>query len=299
MSDLVPSLPEMVGTSPGVILRRCREFHGITLEEASETTKIGVSHLKALEDDQISAFANQAYLRGFLRIYATYLGLDSADVSRMYDKLFGVQSEKLDSARTPVTPPQPPRRLISLKKLLFPAFLLAVILITATFFKRPPSTPVRPPTPAVIAAPAMQNTVIQMAQSSARKEKVEKDTAAPKVEKPPTESADPEPPVTSGLPITSKIPITSKMPADVPKGFILKVKATQSGTLTATVDDSGSQQYELASGDVIVWKAEKNVILELSNAGGVDIELNGKPHKPIGPLGEPAYIELDANGVKQ
>ena len=67
--DSVTSPPEFTSGSPGAVLRRCREYHGITLEEASETTKIGISHLKALEDDQIREFANQAYLKGFLRIY--------------------------------------------------------------------------------------------------------------------------------------------------------------------------------------------------------------------------------------
>jgi hypothetical protein len=83
------------------------------------------------------------------------------------------------------------------------------------------------------------------------------------------------------------------------KGFILKIKVTQNGTLTATVDGSVPQRYELAIGDIIEWKAEKKVSLELSNAGGVDVELNGAPYKPLGPLGKPAYIELDADGVKQ
>ena len=287
MSGSLSSLPEIAGASPGSILRRCREFHGITLEEASETTKIGVSYLKALEDDQIRVFANQAYLRGFLRIYAAYLGLDSADVSRMYDKLFGVKNEKPEPACKPVTPARTPRRLMSLKKLLFPAFLLAVILITATFFKRPPSPPVRPLQPAVAAAPPLQNAAVQMVQSSVRKGTVVEYTPAPKAKRPPAEPADPE------------ITATSKLPTDAAKGFILKVKVTQGGTLTATVDGSGSQQYELTIGDVIVWKAEKSVTLELSNAGGVDVELNGKPYKPLGPPGKPAYVELDADGVKK
>lgn len=115
MSDSDSSLPETLGGSPGAILRRCREFHGITLEETSETTKIGISYLKALEDDQIREFANQAYLKGFLRIYATFLGLNSDDIARMYAKLFGVQSEKPDPSRTSATSLRPPRRLISLK----------------------------------------------------------------------------------------------------------------------------------------------------------------------------------------
>lgn len=286
MSDPGSSSPEIVGSSPGAVLRRCREFHGITLEEASETTKIGVSHLKALEEDRIREFANQAYLKGFLRIYATYLGLNSDDVARMYDKLFGVQGEKPEPARTSTTPGRQPRRLITLKKMLFPAFLLAVILITATFFKHPPAPLVRQPQPPAVTAQPRQNAAVQIVQSSVRVRKAEREIP-PKVEKRPAEPMDNE-----------KKAVT-KRPADANGGFILKITVTQNGTLTSTVDGARPQQYELAIGDIIEWKAEKKVTLELSNAGGVDVELNGKPYKLLGPPGKPAYVELDADGIKQ
>ena len=279
----------MVSGSPGAILRRCREFHGITLEEASETTKIGVSYLKALEEDQILEFANQAYLKGFLRIYATYLGLNSDDVARMYGKLFGVQIEKPEPARKAAAPTRPARRLQFLKKMLFPAFFLAAILITATFLNRPPAPLARQPQPAAVAPPIpiLQNASIQAVQSSSRDMKAEQEMPLPKPERRLPEPPDPEKRA------------TSNRPADPPKGFILKVRVTQTGALTSTVDGSGPQQYELAVGDVIVWKAEKKVTLELSNAGGVDIELNGKPYKSLGAPGKPVYVELDADGVKQ
>lgn len=287
MSDSVLSSPETVGGSPGAVLRRCREFQGLTLEEASETTKIGISHLKALEDDQIREFANQVYLKGFLRIYATYLGLNSEDVARMYDKLFGVQGEKPDHVLTSAATSHSPRRLISFKKMLFPAFLLAVILIVATFFKSPPPPLVRQPQPVAVIPPPRQETAVQAVQSSVQSRKLERDTPAPKVKKSPVEPPD------------SEKTVLPKRNEDVAKGLILKIKVIQNGTLTATVDGSGPQQYDLAIGDVIEWKAEKKVILELSNAGGVDVELNGKPYKSLGPLGKPAYVELDADGVKQ
>jgi cytoskeleton protein RodZ len=286
VSDSVSSSPE-TGGSPGAILRRCREFHGITLEEASETTKIGISYLKALEDDQIREFANQAYLKGFLRIYATFLGLNSDDVARMYEKLFGVQSEKLDPARTSAASLRSPRRLISLKKLLFPVFLLAVILVTAIFFKRPPAPLVHQPQPDAVAAPPQKNAAVQKVQSSVLNRRAEQDIPSPKPERRPVEPPDAE------------RAATSKRPTEAAKGFILKIKVTQNGTLTATVDGSGPQLYELAIGDVIEWKAENKVTLELSNAGGVDVELNGKPYKSLGPPDKPVYVELDAEGVIQ
>lgn len=287
MTDSVTSSPENLGGSPGAILRRCREFHGITLDEASKTTKIGISHLKALEDDQIREFANRAYLKGFLRIYATYLGLNSDDIARMYDKLFGVQSDKPNPVRPPAPPPRPMRHLGSLKKMLFPALLLVVILITATFFKRPPPPLVRQPQPAAVVAPPRQNSAVQMVQSSVRVSKAEQYIPATKTVKRPTEPPD------------SENTVASKRQVDAVKGFILKIRVTQNGTLTSTVDGSGPQEHELTIGDVIEWKAEKKVTLELSNAGGVEVELNGKPYKSLGVPGKPAYVELDADGVTQ
>jgi cytoskeletal protein RodZ len=282
------SPPEYLAGSPGAILRRCREFHGLSLEEASETTKIGIYHLKALEDDQIRLFANQAYLKGFLRIYATYLGLNSDDIARLYDKLFGVQGDNSDTTKASIAPPRPPRPLISLKKLIFPALLLAIILVTAPFFKSPPP-PVRQAQPVVAAvplAPAVQNATIQAVQSSGQKRTSEPAIPAVKAKIRPPAPLEPE-------------VVAIKRPVETAKGFILKLKVTQNGTLTASVDGSTSQQLDLTSGDVIEWKAEKKVSLELSNAGSVDVEINGKPYKSLGPPGKPVYIELDADGIRQ
>jgi cytoskeleton protein RodZ len=280
------SRPEISSGSPGAVLRRCREYHGITLEEAAETTKIGISHLKALEDDNIREFANQAYLKGFLRIYAAYLGLNADDIARLYDKLFGVKVEKSDSSLA-TSSRRPPHRLITLKKLVFPAILLAVIVLTAIFFKRPPPPLVRlQPAAPVVAAP-VQNAAVQGIQSSVRIRSAERQIPPAPVEKSPAE-----------LPVTEKT--TGAKRSDVAgTGFILKIRVTQNGTLTSTVDGSGSQQYDLTIGDVIEWKAEKMVSLDLSNAGGVDIELNGKPYKMPGPSGKPVYVEFDSDGIKQ
>ncbi len=290
VSDAVSSSPEASGGSPGAILRRCRDFHGITLEEASETTKIGIFYLKALEDDQISKFANQAYLKGFLRIYSAYLGLKSDDLARMYDKLYGISDEKPDSGHVPAISHRRPRRFIFLKKLLLPALLLTAVLITATFFREPPPPLVRPPQPAAVPVPPQQFSAVQAVQSSVRVKKKEPDILPPplpEAEKPPIALPDVEKTVKSIQPLVA------------PKGFVLKIKVTQNGTLTSTVDGAGPQEYDLTVGDVIEWKAEKNIILDLSNAGGVDVELNGKPYKSLGPPGQPAYVELDANGIKQ
>jgi cytoskeletal protein RodZ len=275
---------ETAASSPGAILKRCREYHEITLEEASETTKIGISHLSALEEDQICEFANRAYLKGFLRIYSAYLGLNSDDLSRMYDKLYGIATEAGDTSVTPVEKKhtRPDRRLILLKKLAFPGMLLLLVLIAATFFRGspPPARPVP-----VAAVTALPRAALLQPLSSARNT-----TAAPPIKPAPTVSS----PEVKSEPEAEN----DTHSPDTLKGFVLKIKVIQNGTMAATVDGAGVQNYELSTGDIIEWKAERGVALELSNAGGVEIELNGKPHKQLGPQGKPVYVEFNANGLK-
>lgn len=285
ISDSSTSTTDSGGASPGAILRRCREFHEITLEEASDTTKIGLTHLKALEDDRIHEFANKAYLKGFLRIYATYLGLNSDDIARMYEKLFGVQDDK------PVQPRKSnssgsDRKRFSPKKMIIPVFFLALILITATFFKRPPSPIVRKPlTAALTVPPPLQNITTLAVKKSEQ-------TIIPEIKANQTERTKTPPEVVPPEPVA-----LSKSTENILKSFTLRIKAINNGTLLAVVDGSKAEFYELKVGDVIEWRAEKKIALELNNPGGIDVELNDKPYKQLGASDTPLYVELDANGV--
>lgn len=62
--------------SIGQKLKQAREDQRITLEHASESTRIRVPYLKALETDDVSILPSPVQARGFLRNYADYLGLD-------------------------------------------------------------------------------------------------------------------------------------------------------------------------------------------------------------------------------
>ena len=62
--------------SVGARLRQGRELRGLTLQQASESTKVRAYYLQALENDDYSAIPSAAQARGFLRIYAEFLELD-------------------------------------------------------------------------------------------------------------------------------------------------------------------------------------------------------------------------------
>jgi len=69
--------------------------------------------------------------------------------------------------------------------------------------------------------------------------------------------------------------------------------------LSVIIDDAASQGYDLTSGDLIEWKAARTIALDLTDASGVEIELNGAPLQLQVSPGKPAYIVLDADGVKR
>ncbi len=62
--------------SIGKALREARLKKGITLEEAARATKIHPERIADLERDEYRRFASLAYARGFLVLYAKYVGVD-------------------------------------------------------------------------------------------------------------------------------------------------------------------------------------------------------------------------------
>src|SRR5438105_3580693 len=60
----------------GNSLREARMRRRIELAQAEQATKIRGKYLRALEDEQFGLLPSETYVKGFLRTYADYLGLD-------------------------------------------------------------------------------------------------------------------------------------------------------------------------------------------------------------------------------
>ncbi len=86
----------------GDLLREARRARGLTLEEASEATKIRARYLRALESEDWDAMPARAYARGFLRTYAAYLGLDADAIVESYRR-----AAEAAPVEAPVVPEQP------------------------------------------------------------------------------------------------------------------------------------------------------------------------------------------------
>ena len=89
---------------PGDLLRQVRERRQISLERAAEASRIRPRVLEAIEAGE-TADIPTVYLRGYVRNYARFLGVDPAEIEQRMDALEGTEPE----VRT-VFPDQAPRR---------------------------------------------------------------------------------------------------------------------------------------------------------------------------------------------
>ena len=65
-----------MSTSIGERLKQIRIEKGISLEEISKRTRIRLSMLQALEEDDYSDIPSQTQVRGFLKLFSEYLEID-------------------------------------------------------------------------------------------------------------------------------------------------------------------------------------------------------------------------------
>lgn len=75
-----------------------RQSKGVTVSEAGHATKILVKYIEAMEADDFGELAAPVYVKGFIRMYAQYLGLDAAPLVNEYLSQYAPRSKKVQLA---------------------------------------------------------------------------------------------------------------------------------------------------------------------------------------------------------
>jgi cytoskeleton protein RodZ len=81
----------------GAHLRQCRKSRGLSLEDVSETTRIALRHLRALEEERLLSLPAPVFVRGYIRAYCSSVGEPATQALCLYER-----------ARVAATPPPPP-----------------------------------------------------------------------------------------------------------------------------------------------------------------------------------------------
>ncbi len=98
----------------GSQLKKIREERGISLEQVASATRIRLAILQDLEDEEYSELSSSAQTKGFLQLYADYLGLKEEEERLEIQPPIPVPSKSIlkDDARQPATtePETPPAK---------------------------------------------------------------------------------------------------------------------------------------------------------------------------------------------
>ena len=94
------------GETVGQYLQKNREAIKIPLESVSKVTRINLSSLQALENDDFFLLPAEAFTLGYLRSYAKFIHLDPDKVIVDYRRQMEEKKEQRQGADS--TPPPPP-----------------------------------------------------------------------------------------------------------------------------------------------------------------------------------------------
>ena len=93
-------LRNSVAVAPQLNLARARERRGISLKQISESTKISVRFLQAIESEEFDQLPGGIFSTSYIRQYAQQVGVEEARVLAVYNGRMGVQPhpERKDGA---------------------------------------------------------------------------------------------------------------------------------------------------------------------------------------------------------
>ncbi|MBP2654945.1 MAG: putative transcriptional regulator [Firmicutes bacterium] len=245
----------------GKILRTEREKQGLSLKDIEKGTSIRSLYIQAIEDDEYQALPGEVYLKGFLRNYANFLGLDQQEILNIYRQ-----------SQAPVELPQEQveatniggGRKADYRNSIYGRWPVIVILV-------------------VIIVAVVLGVIVFGGKSDSKSE------TPSQIQPAQNQVLTQTPPATPAAPNGSEA-------ADV-KPVVVSVKVTDKTWIMVSAD--GKQVYEGTPqvGENFTWSADKSVTIKLGNAAGVDMTYNGQPQAKLGDEGEVVLKTFSANST--
>lgn len=79
----------------GNLLKKAREHSGKQIEEISQSTRIKPEYLHKIEQNDFKDFTSSTFVKGFIRSYATFLGLDAENIVALFRRQIGEEDVPL------------------------------------------------------------------------------------------------------------------------------------------------------------------------------------------------------------
>ena len=251
----------------GTYLRRGREQSGLSMEAVSTGSRIVPRLVEALETDRQDLLPAPVYVRGFIRAYCQQTGADPEEALRLYDEQAAPPPPLTVRPAAPEAPKVPPARHWARVAGLS---AVGVVLGMAAFVllgRRHPD-----------AVASRENGAVATAASLPAPTLPPPTPVAPPAESPAPALPPPSAPATAPAAPVSDAP----KPAD----RVLVMRATDTTWVRVQPDGGPVTEETLTPGAVREWRSAGRFRVTLGNAGGVELELDGRALPALGSAGQ-------------
>lgn len=243
----------------GDTFKQEREARDLSFDEIEAKTRIKRRFLEAIEAGDYGAFPSQVVARGLIRNYATFLGLDPAEVLALYDDHLAANGQGKRARSNDI-------QFMDLSMSVRPLFswdlIIGVLIVTALLGGA-----------GLFAINAYLPTVITPTPTKTPQAAGFRQDSAFVI---PTPTLEPTPTPT---------PTNTPTP-EFYTGVTLEVIIAERSWVQVFVDDVKEFEGVLESGERRSWTGERRVAIRAGNAGGVEVVVNGQSYGLMGGPGE-------------
>lgn len=268
----------------GAFLREERSRRSVTLEEISDHTKISVRFLDALERGDYSILPAEAFVRGFVRAYARYIGVDPEEVIERLNQ-YAAADQARQRTLAPDRPPALSKRASS-KKLVGIVSLTVILVVGAVLFAM---YKIFTGHPIILEREPVSVTAGPRGQEGAGQPGASQLEAIRSVEGGEPVMAEPPLPLRPRAPQAGLKPVghekmyASEAPPSIPEpathadALRLSITASDETWVELSIDDGNKEErVKLDPGMTKTWLANEKFVLTLGNMRGTRIALNDR-----------------------
>ena len=257
----------------GSLIVKAREGAALSIEDLAEVTSIRPSLLREIESNDFSHCGGQTYARGHIRNIAKRLDADETEFLRMYEEEQAIDKRTMHDllVENNVMRKSETKRKISWKSLVVVSVASLGIAGVAQIVVSNIAT--------------VQNTGVEIA------------SAAETTSAQPTTDASASATASVGS-TQSATPTPSEQSSfSTGTGVMVVINAARAKSWIFVSDAVGRTLFsgQMSQGATKIFTSDTRLDLKVGNAGGVDLEVNGKKLSSIGPDGAVVSVSYGAN----
>lgn len=247
----------------GARLKQARESRGLSLRQVAATTKIAPVALEAIERGEVSRLPGGIFSRAFVRAYAAEVGLDQEEALAQFLVELRAHEGRVREEQAPPEVTADDRAFLEQQRKAAIGLRIAVVILVVLIIATVMAWRVR------IGPGAQTGTDLAPAPAVT--------TAAP-----------------VGEPAPAAEPVVTQGPA-----LSITLTAADSCWVQVTVDGDRRLGRMFAAGDREEFAADRDIVLQVGNAGAVTLLINGRPARALGRVGEVRTVTISSENAAQ